>query len=313
METRVLTGGVVDGVGEALGDDMVEVGVDVGLEGEHVGGGEVLTSGENLPDALVAVGCGPVEGDREWVVVGRDAGVGGGEDSGGRIEGLRELVEGDVAGPLLSRVESVGGDGAEWGRLDEAAAKGDLADGVVADVPLIVGVHEVLGGTAEGGEGGGEGGPVGGGVDAEEGWRDVGRVVDGPAERERALLGGKEAGDDRGGGGAVLGGGDVEDDVLASANVDGLLLMEDGVPGVVGGLVLGGFAGASGVLDVDVLDLGSEVGEAPGDVGVVADDDEGNSGERDSGYVEVGSVGGWRLEVGFVPDAGDSVGEVHVV
>ena len=34
--------GVVDGVGETLGDDVVEVGVDVGLEGEHVGGGEVV-------------------------------------------------------------------------------------------------------------------------------------------------------------------------------------------------------------------------------------------------------------------------------
>ena len=80
-------GGVVDGVGEALGDDVVEVGVDVGLEGEHVGGGEVVAGGggfgEDLPDALVAVGCGPVEGDGEGVVVGGDAGVGGGEDAVG--------------------------------------------------------------------------------------------------------------------------------------------------------------------------------------------------------------------------------------
>ena len=66
------------------------------------------------------------------------------------------------------------------------------------------------------------------------------------------------------------------------------------------------------MLDVDVLDVGAEVGEAPGDVVVVADDDEGSAGEGDSGDVE-GSGGSWGFEVGLVPDAGDAVGEVHVV
>ena len=45
---------------------------------------------------------------------------------------------------------------------------------------------------------------------------------------------------------------------------------------------------AADVLDVDVLDFGAEVGEAPGYVLVVADDDEGDAGERDSGDVEAG-------------------------
>src|SRR6266702_991152 len=141
---------------------------------------------------------------------------------------------------------------------------------MVADVALIVGVDEVLGGAAD-------------------------------------------AGDDGCRGAAVLGGGDVEDEVLASAHVDGLSLVEDGMPGAVSGLVFGCVASASGVLDVDVLDLGAEVGEAPGDMSVVADDDEGDAGEGDSGYVEVRSVRGWGLEVGFVPDAGDVVREEHVV
>ena len=39
--------------------------------------------GEDLPDALVAIGGAPVEGDGEGVVVGGDAGVGGGEDAVG--------------------------------------------------------------------------------------------------------------------------------------------------------------------------------------------------------------------------------------
>ncbi len=81
---------------------------------------------------------------------------------------------------------------------------GDAADGVVADVALVVGVDEVLCGAAEGGEGGDEAGTVGGGVDAEEGRGDVGGVVDGPAEGEGALLGWEDAGDDGCDGVAVL-------------------------------------------------------------------------------------------------------------
>ena len=121
----------------------------------------------------------------------------------------------------------------------------------------------------------------------------------------------------------MAGGGDVDDYVFAALDVDDLMIVEEGLPGAVLRFVFGGGAGAAGVFDVDVLDGGAEVGEAPGDVVVVADDDEGNAGEGDSGDVEV--AGGWDsppreqarrgpdLEVGLVPDAGDGVGEVHVV
>ncbi len=124
--------------------------------------------GEDLPDALVAVGCGPVEGDGVGVVVGCDAGVGGGEDAVGRIDDLGEAIVGDRANPLLRGVESVGGDGTDGAGSHDAAAEGDAADGVIADVALVVGVDEVLCGAAEGGEGGDETGSVGGGVDGEE-------------------------------------------------------------------------------------------------------------------------------------------------
>ena len=110
----------------------------------------------------------------------------------------------------------------------------------------------------------------------------------------------------------MLRGGDVDRYIFAALDVDGLLLVEDRVPGAVGRFVLGGGAGAAGVLNVEGLDLGAEVGEAPGDVGVVADDDEGDAGERDSGDVKIAGGGG-GLEVGLVPDAGNAVGEVHVV
>jgi hypothetical protein len=67
------------------------------------------------------------------------------------------------------------------------------------------------------------------------------------------------------------------------------------------------------MLDVDVLNVGAEVGKAPGDVVVVAYDDEGNSGKGDACDVEVCTAGCGRLEIGLVPNAGDAVGEVHVV
>ena len=179
---------MIDGVGEALGDDVVEVGVNVGLEAEHVGGGEVLGRGEDLPDALVAVGIGPVGGDGEGVVVGSDAVVGGGEDAAGRVEDVGELVEGDVAGPLTAGSECADGN-LTWSRGgEEAAADRDAADGVVGDVALVVGVDEVLRGASPAGEGGGEAGPVGGGVDCEEGVGEVGGIVDGPAEGDAAVV-----------------------------------------------------------------------------------------------------------------------------
>ena len=110
----------------------------------------------------------------------------------------------------------------------------------------------------------------------------------------------------------MLRGGGVNHYIFAAFDVDGLLLVEDRVPGAVGRFVLGGGAGAAGVLNVEGLDFGAEVGKAPGDVGVVADDDEGDAGERDSGDMKIAGRGG-GLEVGLVPDAGNAVGEMHVI
>ena len=78
----------------------------------------------------------------------------------------------------------------------------------------------------------------------------------------------------------MLCGEEVEDDVSAEANVDGLLIMDDGAPGAVGGLEFGLVVVEAGVLDVDVLDVGAEVGESPGDMVVVADDDKGRPGRE---------------------------------
>ena len=98
---RLVVQGVVEGVGEALREDVVEVGVDIELNGEHVSRGEAGALCEGTPDTLVAVGCGPIERDGEVVVVGGGAGVCGCDDASGRVEDLRELIEGNVAGPLV--------------------------------------------------------------------------------------------------------------------------------------------------------------------------------------------------------------------
>ena len=105
---------------------------------------------------------------------------------------------------------------------------------------------------------------------------------------------------------------DVESYILVIFDVDDLVIVEKGMPGAVLRFVLGCGAGAAGVFDVDVLNSGSKVGESPGDVIVVANDDEGHAGERDSGDVEWAS-GGRGFEVGFVPDAGDVMGKMHIV
>ena len=127
---------MVDGVSVAAGEFLVEAGVDVALEGEHVGGGEFVLAGEPLPDAFVAIGRGPLEGELVGVAVGGDAGVGGGEDAVDRVFGAGHLVEGHEALPLVG----AGGDG-DGG--DASVANGNEADGLIADVALVVGVDHV--------------------------------------------------------------------------------------------------------------------------------------------------------------------------
>ena len=110
-------GAVVESVGEALGNEEIELGVDVHLDAQHVGGGKGVVGGdagvEEVVDPFDAVGVGPVVGEVVGVVVGGDAGVGGGEDAGGGVEDGGEGVVGDVAGPGLGEVEGVDGDGGE--------------------------------------------------------------------------------------------------------------------------------------------------------------------------------------------------------
>ncbi len=118
---------MIEGVGEALGYEQIELGVDVHLDAQHVGGGEGMVGGdagfEQVVDSFDAVGVGPVVGDEVGIVVGGDAGVGGGEDAGGGVEDGGESVVGDVAGPGLGLVEGVDGDERER-RADGVVLRG---------------------------------------------------------------------------------------------------------------------------------------------------------------------------------------------
>ena len=94
--------------------------------------------------------------------------------------------------------------------------------------------------------------------------------------------------------------------------MDDLAVVQERFPDAGLEFVLGGGSCVADVFDVDVLDFRSEVGEAPGYVIVVPDDDERDAGERDAGDVKL--AGGSRgLEIGLIPNARDVVGEMHVV
>jgi hypothetical protein len=94
-------------------------------------------------------------------------------------------------------------------------------------------------------------------------------------------------------------------------DVNDFRLMEDILPGSIWGEELFRSSGAAKLLDIDVLNVGAEIGESPGDVVVVSHDDEREAREGDSSDVEL--AGGGGLEVGLIPDSRNVVREMHVV
>ncbi len=292
---------MIEGVGEALGYEEVELGVDIHLDAEHVGGGEGMVGGdagfEEVVDALDAVGVGPVVGDVIGVVSRGDAGVGGGDDAGGGVEYGGERVVGYVAGPGLREVERVDGDGGD-GRADGRPKAKDLGYLIVAGTgvggclrgevrggELVAGLVLLVLGLGLGGcgveeEGLGGAGVLGGGTAdgdaAEEVVPDVVGVGIDEVLGDAAEAG--EGGDERGG---VGGGVDSEEGRgLGGGIVDGPGESEGAMLGGVergddGGLDAGGADGVGGGEDVegdvaagaDVDELGVMLDGGPGVVG----------------------------------------------
>ena len=67
-----------------------------------------------------------------------------------------------------------------------------------------------------------------------------------------------------------------------------------------------------GALNEEVLDIGEGVGQAPGDLFVVADDNAGRAGERGAADVDA-AVGAVQVRTVGVGTAGRGAGEVHLV
>src|SRR4029078_7346361 len=71
---------------------------------------------------------------------------------------------------------------------------------------------------------------------------------------------------------------------------------------------------ATDPLEVEVADVGAEVGEAPGAPLVVTDDDARQPGEGEAGDVErAGGADGAAVQPRLVPDARDAGAQVRVV
>src|SRR5690606_20491411 len=172
----------------------------------------------------------------------------------------------------------------------------DAAGGLVADVAGGGGENDVLGGNLEERGGGRDVVGVAGAVEGEDRIGGAARGERGPRHRHGVaaeaggrgavghggVVGGRgvrqEPRDDR----AVDGGGHAQRVVGAAVDADGLgpAVERDPLPvPQVGAVVVD-------ALEVEVDDVGAEVGQPPGEVGVVADDDAGHAGEVEARDVE---------------------------
>ncbi len=96
----------------------------------------------------------------------------------------------------------------------------------------------------------------------------------------------------------------VEDDVFAAAYANDFVIDGERMPLRIVALVVV----ALHLLDIEVLNVGIERGESPGDVLVVACDDVGETSERDAGRVIAGGA-----QIGHVPDVGHCERKMHIV
>ena len=177
----------------------------------------------------------------------------------------------------------------------------NAADGVVGNVPLVVGVDQILRGPAPCGERGGKLRPVRRRVHLVERQRVERGIVEGPLEGDGRVARGENRVHER----PVLGGLNIENDILAAAHVDDFAIDGERMPLCVVALVV---ALAVELFVVEVLYVGLERGKSPGHVLVVAGDDERQPGQRDARGVKAR-----RAQIGHVPCVRLAQGQVHVV
>ena len=165
-------------------------------------GRKLVAALQQFVDALGAIGICPLIRERIFRFVAGDAGVRGGEKSRWRIEGVGQVVEGDVGiaapaeqeiiiAPFVARIQGV-----MWERLGEdarsAQADGYLAHSVITDVTLIVGIDDILRGPAPLRKRRREFSPVGCGVHCVERNRVQRCVIERPLECDGARVFGED-------------------------------------------------------------------------------------------------------------------------
>ena len=185
-------GCVIDGVHEALGAEAIERRNNVGLDRQHVRRRELLAGIQQLVDAFRAIGRHPLDAQRVGISVGRDAPVGRGDDSRRRIVHAGKLVVRNISGPLVRVVIAGHGNRAVARRADR-----NQPGCLVADVPVHVGIDDILSRRAKLRERRPELLPVLRRVHGKERNARRLRVIDDPLERELALLSRNEVADDR--------------------------------------------------------------------------------------------------------------------
>ncbi len=282
------------GRGHLFGEKSVGEAVGVGLDFEHVHGAEIGLVVEEIVDARGAVGLFPAVGEIRFVAGADDARVGGDDEAALGIESLRKLFERDVAGPFV--IVCVAGDG---NFAVAFFADGDAGCHEVADVAVDVRVDGVLAGAPDALHDFAKFVPIFRGGEPVVGVAEAAGFEGGPFEG--VGFAGFFVND-----GAVARDDDFEMFVGLAFDVDGFV--EDlGFRPFAVDLI---FVGCGGIefFDVEVLDVGAVVGEAPGDAIVVSDDDERRAGKSETFCVEIGSG-----EMNFVPDGRDGKFEMGVV
>ena len=139
---------MVEGIHETLRAKAIKRRVNVGLQRQHVGGGKFPARLEHAVNSVGAPRRIPFRADAVGILVGRDARICRGDDARRRIEDAGQLLERNVARPLMLVIGSAHRKasvtrGAQW----------NMAGRMVANVPVDVSVHRVLRGRVPGGEG----------------------------------------------------------------------------------------------------------------------------------------------------------------
>jgi hypothetical protein len=163
---------------------------------------------------------------------------------------------------------------------------------------FTVGIHEILGWPGETFEGGAELGPVFRAIDAGENELEDSGLGSGPAEGELAV--GFIDQDS-----AMTSDGDQRFQFGAAANQDYFPVLAEAM-----GLPLEDeeAGGRIDTLDIEILHVEMEIGHAPSDVLVVADDDGRSARDR-----HAGDVHGWGADVDLIPDAGEGKTQMGII